>query len=237
MYIQVGDRFTHELWGEVVVKEVYPSKWKGKKCLVGKRYLIEYCRTDNTQVVDRSNLVKGTYKDYTQPTVYGLGIPGHRGARSKNTREYDLWRSMVHRASQTEGPYSDVTLSDRWVYFANFLQDLPLVKGYKSWEEGKKVHLDKDTEVPGNREYSLAKVAFVPKVVNERDGLQKAHLAIRKPVVHLPTGRYYESAAMAAKDFGLKTQAIALHCRGKRKTQLFAYEGDFKRGKHLKNYK
>ena len=47
-------------------------------------------------------------------------------------RAYHVWYDMLQRVA--ENPmYSNVSICERWSCFANFLEDLPLIKGYENW--------------------------------------------------------------------------------------------------------
>ena len=47
-------------------------------------------------------------------------------------RVYALWHNMLQRVAEND-MYCNVSICDRWACFANFLEDLPSIKGYDEW--------------------------------------------------------------------------------------------------------
>lgn len=141
---------------------------------VGQNYrlVIRFLATGTVLDCQQNNLSQGKVKDFNVPTVYGVGYIGsslkipQRG-RGTIRRAYDLWANMLKRAYGGFDPsYVDVTVHARWHSFTNFLNTLPLVPGYASWEDGAELHFDKDKRVPGSRVYSLDTCWFIPPEQN-----------------------------------------------------------------------
>ena len=78
-------------------------------------------------------------------SVYGVGIlgtfkdgskPRTKDKYGKLIREYILWHNMLRRCysdkyHEKRPTYKDCTVCNRWLVFANFLEDLPLIEGKK----------------------------------------------------------------------------------------------------------
>ena len=61
-------------------------------------------------------------------------------------RAYHLWHNMLQRVAEND-MYNNVSICSRWVCFAEFLKDLPLIKGYENWVKATEKYswcIDKD---------------------------------------------------------------------------------------------
>lgn len=83
---------------------------------------------------------------------------------------YQTWKSMLTRGysskyKEKHPTYQDVFVNEEWHLFSNFRNWMQEQK----WQdrEGKKLHLDKDILVEGNKEYSKDKCVFVPNYINK----------------------------------------------------------------------
>ena len=130
------------------------------------------------------NCKRGQVKNPYDKTVFGVACIGEGDFRTtvngKVTREYNLWKDMINRCYSGEYPtYANVIVCERWLCFANFLEDLPHIENYEWWLENpnQRIALDKDLKQQGieNKVYSLETVMFVSasensKEVNSRKG-------------------------------------------------------------------
>ena len=122
---------------------------------------------------------KGECKNPYFPSVYGHGYLGvdkngdasktyeSKGGKSVVTWEYLKWKSMLQRCFdnklKAENPtYKDATCCDRWLCFANFLEDLEILKQEYNWDDDIKLNLDKDILNKNNKIYSLENCVLVP---------------------------------------------------------------------------
>ena len=127
------------------------------------------------------NCKKGKVKNPYYQYVYGVGYLGEgdfvTGINGKITREYILWQGMLKRCYYDEylkehPTYINVTVCERWLCFANFLEDLPLIENYELWlNSEEKMSLDKDLKQVGveNKVYSLDTVKFVTASENTKE--------------------------------------------------------------------
>lgn len=126
----------------------------------------------------------GQCKNPFYPSVYGhgyLGIDKNSNAPNVNelkdgksitTWEYKKWHSMLQRCfdnkfKEKHPAYKDVTCCDRWLCFANFLEDLEILKQEYNWNKGEKLQLDKDILHKGNKVYSLENCILVSDWINK----------------------------------------------------------------------
>lgn len=103
--------------------------------------------------------------------VYGVGVyeKGEYCAKHNkiNTKEYDLWHSMLNRCyskgSETSSPtYTNCSVSENFLNFQFFADWCQGQIGFNM--EG--YQLDKDILIKGNKIYSEQVCVFVPKEVN-----------------------------------------------------------------------
>ena len=88
-----------------------------------------------------------------------------------NTREYQKWQSMLKRCfdnkyKEKKPTYKDVTCCDKWLCFANFLEDFEILKQEYNWSKDEKLNLDKDILNKNNKIYSLENCILVPDWIN-----------------------------------------------------------------------
>lgn len=155
-------------------KKIYRCKECGCMALrdKGKQYNgTKYCKPCSEKRIAEQNRNRGKGRDVYKRTIYGVGYLGEYSGHHK--REYNLWHSMLQRCYDEEHrdkymAYTDCTVCERWHCFANFLEDLPKILGYKYWlahpNEG--VSLDKDVLNNSSKVYSLETCCFITKGEN-----------------------------------------------------------------------
>ena len=126
---------------------------------------------------------KGECKNPFYPSVFGHGYLGtdkegntpnvneFKDGKNVHTWEYDRWQKMLQRCfdnkfKERNPAYKDVTCCDRWLCFANFLEDLEILKQEYNWNVDEKLQLDKDILYKGNKLYSLENCVLVPQWIN-----------------------------------------------------------------------
>ena len=127
----------------------------------------------------------GNIKNPYFKSVYGVACLGEGNfvttINSKPTREYTLWKSMLQRCysekyHKRQPTYTNCYVCERWLCFANFLEDLPLIEGYELWlNNEEKMSLDKDIKQVGveNKVYSLETVKFVTTSENTKEANER----------------------------------------------------------------
>ena len=133
------------------------------------------------------NCRKGQVKNPYFTSVFRVACLGEGDfvtyVNGKDTREYALWKEMLRRCysdkfHEKQPTYANVTVCERWLCFANFLEDLPLIENYELWMNGEeKMSLDKDLKQQGikNKVYSLDTVKFVTASENSKEAMQRKH--------------------------------------------------------------
>ena len=94
-----------------------------------------------------------------------------KDGKNIDTWEYNKWGGMLQRCfdnkcKEKNPTYKDVTCCDRWLCFANFLEDLEILKQEYNWNVDEKLQLDKDILHKGNKIYSLENCVLVPQWIN-----------------------------------------------------------------------
>ena len=172
---------------------------------------------------------KGTIKNPYDRTIYGLGFHGigKDGKHLKtNNREGILWKNMFVRCYSesclaTTPTYANCEVCERWRSFANFLDDLPLIDGYKEWLINRDYQLDKDLKQQGvkNKIYSLETCCFVPSHINAYENHSRSCLNAKKPVVafNFLKNSYseFESVSEASTILPFSVSSISMKCNGK----------------------
>ena len=153
--------------------------------------------------------------------------------KGKNTREYILWRSMIQRCydekyHEKQPSYKDATVCKRWLVFAQFLNDLPLIEGYDYWLEhpNERVALDKDIKGNGSKVYCLENCCFITCSNNSKERVNR--LGANKPIdgikiygINTKTGektKIYESTMQVERELGICHQNVSKCLNGKCKT-------------------
>ena len=156
------------------------SQWNsnnyGSFKIVGKSpkwnyYMCEF--EDGTIVEVKSTHIKsGAVRNPKKINVFGVGFVGEgiwkATLNNKNTKEYDLWHSMINRcySNNVYHTYKNCTVDERWHNFQNFCEDIQELEGYNEWKNNNKKRawsLDKDTKQPNTKDkiYSKDTCMFV----------------------------------------------------------------------------
>ncbi len=126
---------------------------------------------------------KGNCKNPYFASVFGYGYLGidrngnvpktleNKDGKWYIAQEYDKWKNMLKRCfddkyKEKHPTYKDVTCCSRWLCFANFLEDLEVLKQEYNWSKDEKLTLDKDILHKGNKIYSLENCVLVPDYIN-----------------------------------------------------------------------
>ena len=166
---RLGETFLNQMGSMFFIKEYY-----GYSDVVAKFTDEHGAEVHTTYQHCKSGQVKNPF----DKTVYGVACIGDGDFKThvngKPTRQYDLWRNMVKRCYSGIYPtYANVTVCERWLVYANFLEDLPFIENYEWWleNENQRIALDKDLKQVGvdNKVYSLETVMFVSQSENSKE--------------------------------------------------------------------
>lgn len=164
---EVNLRFKSNTTGYLTVSLI-----KGEICLV------TFDGTGYSRWALYHNVKNGKIRDPYFRSFKGVGYEGEFCKKNNPhwKRARQLWSNMMKRCyseKDKKGYHGKgVFVDERWLCFANFLEDLPSLKNYDKWLSGNKdgnckYNLDKDLIVEGNKVYSRELCLFVPESLNK----------------------------------------------------------------------
>lgn len=228
---RVGERFTNKQGEGFVIVEYNNAND------VWVQFEDEHKARVHTQY---SNCKKGSPKNPYYPSVHGKGYIGlmSDGSRpittygnGKQTREYIVWQSMVHRVydpkyHEKQPTYKDVILDENLHCFAYFLEHIHLIPNYEYWltHPNERVALDKDIRGNGSKIYSLDTIMFVTQSENARESVERCGTLtqhIKVYGINVKTGertKVFNSIKEVERELGVNKGGIS-HClNGRHKT-------------------
>lgn len=169
---------------------------------------------------------KGSVHNPYFKSLYGVGCIGV-GVKTidgygKITREYRLWEGMLNRCygnKEEYKSYANVTVCERWLCFANFVEDLPKIENYDLWKDNPNegIALDKDLKQQDveNKVYSLDTVKFVTKSENSKESSGRT-MATKVKAINIESGevRYFNSIKEASRVLDVCCHTITDILRG-----------------------
>ena len=156
------------------VGNVYKSKLSGdfKILKYNNKTNVEilFLKTGYETVARLWNIKSGGVKDPYSPSVYGVGITGTKYPSTisgRNTKEYDLWKSMLRRCysdtyKKKYPTYTDCKVSDNFLHYEHFYDWCQKQVGFGKCG----FQLDKDLLTKGNKVYSEDSCVFIPSEIN-----------------------------------------------------------------------
>ena len=206
------------------VGKIYKSKSSGDFKILkyndAKDVVIQFLKTGYETSVQLVQVKNGSVKDPYSPSVFGVGVLGTKYSitiSGRNTKEYNLWQSMLRRC------YSDCSKKQRPTY-----EGCEVSNNFKSYEyfyewcqeqigfSADGFDLDKDLLIKGNKVYSESTCVFIPKEINsllvKREASRGEHLI----------GVYWHNANKAFRARVSKNKGKSEHL-GYYKTELEAY--------------
>ena len=131
---------------------------------------IQFLKTGYETVAHLGSIRNGEVKDPYSPSVFGVGVVGTKYPSMINgvqTKEYELWKSMLRRCYsdkyQKKYPtYEGCEVSNNFKSYEYFYEWCHKQIGFSNqdWQ------LDKDLLVKGNKVYSEDSCVFIPKEIN-----------------------------------------------------------------------
>lgn len=114
-----------------------------------KRTQVKFLNTGFVRWGNTDNIRAGKIRDPYAKTKYGVGCLGEGYKRVPYYKKAkQLWSNVLKRCYSEADPKGyfrkGVRVDDRWLTFANFLMDLPLLPGFDRWLAGENMQLDKD---------------------------------------------------------------------------------------------
>lgn len=201
----------------------------------GLRFLVEF-EDGFLTIAHMTNIKKGTVANPYTPTVYDVGCLGVGTAKTTEyiagkkvaTQEYSTWKGMVERCYATYQAkryptYKNVKVSERWLNFNYFCEDITTIKGYKEWKEHRGLYeLDKDILASSeNKIYSKDTCLFVRYDINRQESALRSNLTGDTYCFTRLQDRFSyitDSQADFAIKTGISKAAVCLLVSGKIKT-------------------
>ena len=157
-----------------ICKSKSSGDFKIVKCNDSKNVEIQFLKTGFETVVQLGHIKSGNVKDPYLPSVYSIGVLGTKyppTISGRNTKEYDLWTSMLERCysdnfKNKHPTYKDCEVSDNFKSYEYFYEWCQNQIGFGNDGNGNPFHLDKDLLIKGNKVYSEDSCVFIPVDVN-----------------------------------------------------------------------
>ena len=153
-----------------VCKSLNSGDFKVLKYNDARNVEIRFLKTGFETLVELGSVRNGNVKDRYLPSVYGIGVLGTKypsTINGRNTKEYELWRSMLKRCysatlKKKYPTYEGCEVSENFKYFEYFYEWCNKQVGFSNhgW------HLDKDLLIKGNKVYSEHTCIFIPAEIN-----------------------------------------------------------------------
>ena len=165
-----------------MLNKIYSSNSNGDFKVIAvnnKKCTVQFIETGYTKDVYTANATSGKVRDVYYKSVYGVGYIGDCSFTDQHYRlAKQLWQNMMKRCysmKDTRGYYGKgVKVSDRWLCFANFLEDLPKLSNFDKWlnweKDGVRYNLDKDLTLSNNKVYCRELCSFVTEHENKSEG-------------------------------------------------------------------
>ena len=120
------------------------------------------------------NIRNGNVKDRYSPSVFGVGILGAKypsRVNGVNTKEYELWQSMLRRCysdtyQKKKPTYVGCEVSENFKSYEYFYEWCNKQIGFGNDGNGNPFHLDKDLLIKGNKVYDENTCVFIPSEIN-----------------------------------------------------------------------
>lgn len=145
----------------------------------GRKFKIKFSGTGYTTEVFKDNALNGKVRDPYSITFLGSGYLGEFNKSLRYWKQAKLlWSNMMKRCYDKKlvGNYvGEVTVSDRWKCFSNFLDDISSLENFDKWLSGQggggvKYNLDKDKILNGNKVYAKDVCMFLTEFENKSMG-------------------------------------------------------------------
>lgn len=205
--------------------------------------IIEYNNCDDlwVQFQDEYKTIKhtaysccrnGGIRNPYHPSVYNIGRlglmsdgskPRVKDKNNKITREYRTWNDMIRRCYDGKhSSYEDATVCERWLIFANFLEDIKYIEGYELWlnHPNERISLDKDVKGNGSKLYCLENCCFITSSANSIEANNRTK-GIKVYGINVKTGertKDFNSMEEASKELGLHKSNIHACFTGRQST-------------------
>lgn len=142
--------------------------------LKNRQVKVQFLATGSVVQMHSGNMSAGKVSDPFHKSRLGVGWLGYFDKRKPyHKRAYQLWTNMIKRCydpNDKRGYYgTGVKVSEDWLCYANFLEDLSDLEGFSNWLAKEGYDLDKDLRGCG-KFYSRETCKFIPRALNRSLG-------------------------------------------------------------------
>ena len=165
----LNDVTTKDCVGKILKSKNF-GEFKVLKCNDSKNVEIQFLNTGYETTAQLGDIRNGSIRDPYSPSVFGVGIVGIKyppTISGRNTKEYELWKSMLVRCysdnfKKKRQTYIDCKCSENFNSYEYFYEWCHSQIGFanKGWQ------LDKDLLIKGNKVYSEDSCVFIPTEIN-----------------------------------------------------------------------
>lgn len=146
------------------------------------RFRIRFLKTGYETSISYGCMIHGEVRDPYYPIYYRVASLGMVSVNDYPKEVY-LWRGMLNRCYDINNPNymyyggRGVTVCERWLCCENFIEDIPLIKGYDEYLFRRGLlELDKDIRDAGRKQYSLIGCQFVTRQTNHNEMMHRRKL-------------------------------------------------------------
>lgn len=167
----------------IKINTTYPSNNYGPFTIISKGtkydyYRIRFHNTGTEKEYRSYQITNGCVRDPYAKSLCGIACTGNIKTKGKYKPFYSIWHDMINRCYNPKDKrahaYKNVTVTERWLIFENFYNDMHLIEGFNEnlIIQGKLV-LDKDFKQmhKQNKVYSIKTCIWINK--NENNLLQE----------------------------------------------------------------
>ncbi len=175
---RVVNKYLNNVSYKDCVGKVFKSKSSGDFKILkyndSKDVVIQFLKTGFETTVRLGDIRNGNLKDPYSPSVYGVGVSGIKypsKLNGRNTKEYDLWHSMLERCysdslKKKYPTYEGCEVSDNFKSYEYFYEWCNSQVGFSNQGNENPFHLDKDLLIKSNKFYSENTCVFIPREIN-----------------------------------------------------------------------
>ncbi len=173
----------------------------GNKRMVKNQYVVDikFIDTGYIKTVRSSDAINGKVKDDHAKDICGVACKGVTPI-SYNKKAYSIWKNMIQRCYSTNNKsykyYGGIgiTVSNEWLCYENFLNDLESIDGYDYIKfKNNEIELDKDYKSTENKIYSINNCSFISRSENVKLSHKTSNNRSRPKHIVLATDKFGKS--------------------------------------------
>lgn len=162
------------------LRKIFPTIKSGEVEVIGftktnrgNEAVLKFLNTGNLTCIQPYKIKTKMIKDRSAPLLFNVANVGNVLTTGENNFYYRLWIDILKRCYDKTGnkdyiSYKNVFVSDEWLTFENFLNDIKALKNHDAKLKYNKVkwHIDKDILSGDNKVYSKYTCCWIPREIN-----------------------------------------------------------------------